>query len=65
MSERITDEDITRDHILNIKQSKQEKEHKIENNICPWCGGELKSRKGKYGTFKGCSNYPMCKFTAK
>lgn len=65
MSERITDEDITRDHVHNIKQSKQEKEHKIENNTCPWCGGELKSRKGKYGTFKGCSNYPRCKFTAK
>ncbi|MGG1559177.1 topoisomerase DNA-binding C4 zinc finger domain-containing protein [Geobacillus thermoleovorans] len=20
-------------------------------------------RKGKYGTFKGCNNYPKCKFT--
>jgi len=32
---------------------------------CPQCGGRLKKRNGKYGTFYGCSNYPDCKYTKK
>ncbi len=34
---------------------------------CPedGCGGELLERKGRFGIFYGCSNYPKCKFTAK
>ncbi|MBR2990581.1 MAG: type I DNA topoisomerase [Solobacterium sp.] len=31
--------------------------------ICPDCGGELVYRKGKYGKFISCSNYPKCKYT--
>ncbi len=31
---------------------------------CPNCGNELAQRKGKYGEFIGCSNYPHCRFTA-
>lgn len=30
---------------------------------CPSCGGQLVKRKGKYGEFLGCSNYPKCKHT--
>jgi CRISPR/Cas system-associated exonuclease Cas4 (RecB family) len=30
---------------------------------CPDCGSELKQRKGKFGDFLGCSNYPQCRFT--
>ncbi|MCY4593865.1 MAG: topoisomerase DNA-binding C4 zinc finger domain-containing protein [Bryobacterales bacterium] len=30
---------------------------------CPDCGGWLRTRKGKYGRFLGCSNYPVCKYT--
>ncbi len=33
--------------------------------LCPQCGGELKKRKGKFGEFFGCSNYPQCRFTKK
>lgn len=29
---------------------------------CPKCGGRLIPRKGPYGSFFGCSNYPECKF---
>ncbi|MBQ8131916.1 MAG: topoisomerase DNA-binding C4 zinc finger domain-containing protein [Bacilli bacterium] len=32
-------------------------------NTCPKCGGELVVRKGKYGDFLGCRNYPKCKYT--
>lgn len=33
--------------------------------ICPECGGKLKFRRGKFGPFWGCENYPRCKYTAK
>lgn len=32
---------------------------------CPECGGDLVIRKGKYGDFVACSNYPTCKFVKK
>lgn len=32
---------------------------------CPFCGSDLVLRKGKYGTFWGCSTYPKCRFTRK
>ena len=39
------------------------KSNKTENDdICPKCGGKLVKRKGKYGEFIGCSNYPKCHF---
>jgi len=34
--------------------------------VCPSCGtGSLVMRKGRYGHFLGCSNYPQCKHTRK
>lgn len=33
------------------------------NKSCPQCGGNLVERKGPYGKFKGCSNFPNCKYT--
>lgn len=30
---------------------------------CPVDGGMLMKRRGKYGTFLGCSNYPKCSYT--
>lgn len=53
-SSRISKEE----HISRIIQSKI----KIENGICPRCGGRLILRNGKYGNFYGCSNYPKCNF---
>ncbi len=29
---------------------------------CPVCGSDLVIRKGKYGDFIACSNYPICKY---
>lgn len=31
--------------------------------LCPRCNDELKVRKGKYGLFIGCNNYPACRKT--
>jgi restriction system protein len=33
-----------------------------EKMKCPQCGGKLISKKGQYGSFIGCSNYPKCTF---
>ena len=35
---------------------------KTTGEICPKCGAELVMRKGKFGDFIGCSNYPTCNF---
>ena len=32
---------------------------------CPECGSPLVIRKGRYGEFTACSNYPECKFIKK
>lgn len=61
----ILDREKRKQHILDAKSKKNEIENKIENMICPKCGGKLVSRKGKYGSFIGCSNYPKCNFTKK
>lgn len=50
-----------KEHIQNINTML----NNIENDICPRCGGTLKIRKSSKGEFKGCSNYPKCKFTKK
>lgn len=77
ISDDIRDKVYSRLKDLNIRDKKLRKEHnnkirtrindyefKIKNNICPKCGGLLVLREGKYGKFKGCRNFPECKFTA-
>lgn len=32
---------------------------------CPNCGSDLVIRKGRYGSFTACSNYPTCKYIKK
>ena len=52
-----------KEHLTQIRSKTADNEAKIKNMICPKCGGELKIRKGHYGKFYGCSNYPKCRFT--
>lgn len=33
--------------------------------VCPECGNPLVKRKGRYGEFVACSNYPECKYVKK
>ena len=42
-----------------IQQEKQEVEE-VAVKPCPKCGGDLIRKKGKYGYFLGCRNYPTC-----
>lgn len=59
-SSNIVDKKDRKEHVRNIH-----KKEGLSNDICPFCGGELVNRKGKYGYFKGCSNYPRCKYILK
>lgn len=61
----IVDKEKRKEHVLNTRNKRKEAETKINNMICPKCGGQLVIRNGKYGTFTGCSNYPKCNFTKK
>ena len=33
--------------------------------VCPNCGSPMVIKKGKYGEFEACSNYPTCKYIKK
>ncbi len=37
----------------------------VLESSCPECGGMLVKRKGRYGEFWGCGNYPECRYTKK
>ena len=42
--------------------SMPKKEAEKTGEDCPECGSSLVLRKGKYGEFTACSNYPTCKY---
>lgn len=43
----------------------EKKAPKTTGEMCPECGSELVIRKGRYGEFTACSNYPTCKYIKK
>ena len=49
----------------NAKQNMKKLEAKKTGEKCPECGHDLVERKGRYGTFVACSNYPECKYIKK
>jgi hypothetical protein len=61
----VDSKDNRKAHIRSIHNNLDEIETKINNDLCPRCGNALVVRRGKYGKFKGCSNYPACRFTVK
>lgn len=51
------------DESLNAAfENMPKKEVQETGEICPNCGSALVIRKGKYGEFVACSNFPKCKF---
>jgi DNA topoisomerase-1 len=42
----------------------QRKRGEPTDEVCPQCGGDVVIREGRHGRFKGCSNYPKCKWTS-
>lgn len=45
------------------KESAAEGKEGEENMECPRCGGMLCLRKGRFGAFYGCRNFPACRYT--
>lgn len=58
----IADKEEIKQHKHNVQNIQNSKNALINQGICPQCGGHLILRRGKYGSFYGCSNYPKCKF---
>lgn len=61
----IDSKDNQKQHVRRVREQISKREETIAKGRCPRCGGELVLRKGTYGPFYGCSNYPRCKFTHK
>ncbi len=51
--------------IQNAFKNMEKKAAEETGEICPECGSPLVYRKGKYGEFVACSNYPTCKYIKK
>jgi ssDNA-binding Zn-finger/Zn-ribbon topoisomerase 1 len=47
-----------KEHVQTVKHDIIYKAHAVSNDL-------LFIKKGKYGTFKGCSGYPKCRFTVR
>lgn len=62
-SANVDSKDNRKEHISSIRKKVSDNKTSISINVCPRCGGDLVKRKGKYGYFTGCSNYPKCKYT--
>ncbi len=57
------DKEAERRHVQSVRDNIAKQETAWQSGKCPRCGGDLILRKGKYGAFYGCSNYPKCRFT--
>jgi predicted RNA-binding Zn-ribbon protein involved in translation (DUF1610 family) len=55
---------IAKKHKTEIRSNLAIQKKSVSENICPKCGNQLVVRKGKHGSFKGCSSFPKCRFTA-
>lgn len=53
------------EHKERVISYKNELDRLTQQKQCPYCKTDLILRKGKYGDFYGCKNYPKCKYTLK
>ena len=51
--------------VENAFDNMEKKEAEKTGEKCPECGHDLVIRKGRYGEFVACSNYPTCKYIKK
>jgi hypothetical protein len=65
-SKEISDNGASKEHRMKVRKNQEHKKQQIQNGICPKCGGSLVVRSPKKGgrPFKGCSNFPKCRFIA-
>ena len=57
--------DLFEPRVKDAFKDMEKKAPEETGEICPECGNPLVIRKGKYGTFVACSNYPECKYVKK
>lgn len=62
-NQNIDNPDVKKAQIAMATIKKAEFEHLTVGSKRPKCSGTLVERRGKYGSFIGCSNYPKCRFT--
>lgn len=65
LASNVTDRKARRAHVKQAKQKRKIRDKAVANGKCPRCGADLVLRKGQYGKFYGCSNYPRCKYILK
>jgi hypothetical protein len=58
----VKDKKVRQDHISRVKWKTKITEMKGNILICPKCGGHLIKRRGRYGEFYGCENFPSCRY---
>ena len=46
-----------------VEKTETAKEVELAGFKCELCGADMVVRRGKFGTFYACSNYPTCRFT--
>lgn len=51
--------------VADAFQDMEKKQPQETGESCPECGNPLVIRKGRYGEFVACSNYPECKYIKK
>lgn len=51
--------------VQNAFKNMEKKEAEQTGEDCPECGNPLVIRKGRFGEFTACSNYPECKYIKK
>lgn len=61
----ISDKNIEKKHVQNIKTRLKEKKEMSNYSTCPKCKAKLLKKKGRYGEFLGCSSFPECNYTLK
>lgn len=54
--------DIFEPKVKSAFQDMEKNSPKETGEVCPNCGSNMVFKKGKYGEFEACSNYPECKY---
>lgn len=54
-----------RKHVRKARNNARNQRRKESDSVCPRCGGKLLLKKGRYGKFYGCSNFPRCRYSKK
>ncbi|QTC40293.1 NERD domain-containing protein [Bacillus sp. V3] len=65
-SKKITTSGASKEHKIRVRKKQEQKKQQMTQGICPKCGGSLVTRTSKKSgrPFKGCSNFPRCRFIA-